>query len=252
MNILIVENEKHAADKLTRLLKKIDQTITITEIITTVEEAINHLKEKPQPDLIMMDIQLDDGLCFEIFETIHVDIPVIFTTAYDDFTLKAFKLNSIDYLLKPIEEIPVLNALNKFKSLHYKKNTVNKDLLEQLYEGLSAVYKNRFLIRAGTTYRSVPVNDICCFYILERATFIKTFSGRDYSLDYSLDYIQKTIDYKQFFRINRNCIININAISDIVSYSTSRLKIKLKSSKPIDDLIVSRDKVSEFKKWIDT
>ncbi|MDP4265776.1 MAG: response regulator, partial [Bacteroidota bacterium] len=117
MNILIVEDDKHAADKLIRLLKKIDQAINITEIITTVEEAINHLKEKPPPDLIMMDIQLDDGLCFEIFETIHVDIPVIFTTAYDDFTLKAFKLNSIDYLLKPIEEIPVLNAINKFKSL---------------------------------------------------------------------------------------------------------------------------------------
>jgi DNA-binding LytR/AlgR family response regulator len=250
MNILIVENETHAVDKLIRLLKKIDKSVNITDIITTVEGAINHFQEKPQPDLILMDIQLDDGLCFEIFETIQVDIPVIFTTAYDEFMLKAFKVNSIDYLLKPIDEFSLNTAIDKFKSLHYRKENVYGVLLTQLHERLTAVFKNRFLIKTGTKYRSIPVNDICCFYILERATFIRTFTDRDYLIDYSLDYIQKAIDPKQFFRINRNCLISINAVNDIVSYSTSRLKIKLNNPKPIDDLIVSRDKVNEFKTWI--
>ncbi len=250
MNILIVENEKHAVDKLIRLLNKIDKSVNITDIITTVEGAINYFQEKPHPDLILMDIQLDDGLCFEIFETSQLDIPVIFTTAYDEFMLKAFKVNSIDYLLKPIDEFSLSKAINKFKSLHYRKENVNSDLLTLLHERLTAVFKNRFLIKIGTKYRSVPVNDICCFYILERATFIRTFTERDYLIDYSLDYIQKVIDPKQFFRINRNCLISIHAVSDIVSYSTSRLKIKLNNPKPIDDLIVSRDKVNEFKTWI--
>jgi DNA-binding LytR/AlgR family response regulator len=251
INIQIVENEKPAADKLVRLLKKIDPTISVTDIITTVEGAVHRLQEQPQPDLIMMDIRLDDGLCFEIFETIQVDIPIIFTTAYDEFILKAFKVNSIDYLLKPIEEHAVTNALTKFKSLHYKKDNINAALLKQLYDGLTAPYKNRFLIKIGTNYKSVLVKDISCFYILERVTFIRTFADRDYIIDHSLDHLQETIDPKQFFRINRNCLISIDAISDITGYSTNRLKIKLNNLKPIDDLIVSRDKVAEFKKWID-
>jgi len=251
INVLIVENEKLAADKLIRLLAKIDKSLHVTDVMNTVEGTINYLQEKPQPDLILMDIQLDDGLCFEIFETIRLDLPVIFTTAYDEFTLKAFKVNSIDYLLKPIEEIHLHNAIDKFKSPHLKKDNLNSDLLKQLYEGLNAVHKNRFLVKIGPNYKSIPVSDICAFYILERATFIRTFGDRDYSLDHSLDYIQKTIDTKQFFRINRNCLINVKAISDITGYSASRLKIKLNSPKPIDNLIVSRDKVSEFKKWID-
>jgi len=250
MNILIIENEKPAADKIVMLLKKVDKSVTVIGIVESVEGAINRLQEEPLPDLILMDIQLDDGLCFEIFETIKIDTPIIFTTAYDEFTLKAFKVNSVDYLLKPIEEIPLRNAINKFKSLHYK-NVVNNDLLNRLFDELNMGYKNRFLIKIGVNYRSIQVKEICCFYILERAAFIRTYTDRDYSIDYSLDYIQKTIDPNFFFRINRNCIVNINAISDILSYSSSRLKIKLNSQKPIDDLIVSRDKVSEFKKWID-
>jgi len=250
MNILIIENEKHAVDKLIRLLKKIDQSVNITDTIATVEGAINHFQEKHPTDLILMDIQLDDGLCFEIFETIQVDIPVIFTTAYDEFMLKAFKVNSIDYLLKPVDEPSLFRAIDKFKSLHYRKDHVNNDLLTQLHERLTTVFRNRFLVKTGTKYRSIPVSDICCFYILERATFIRTFTDRDYLIDYSLDYIQKAIDPKQFFRINRNCLISIHAVSDITGYSTSRLKINLNSPKPIDDLIVSRDKVNEFKTWI--
>jgi len=201
------------------------------------------------PELILLDIQLDDGLCFEIFELINLDIPVIFTTAYDEYLLSAFKVNSVDYLLKPIEETALRNAIEKFKSIHYQK-TLSKDLLASLFKEKSG-YKSRFLIKVGERFKSIQTNEISCIYILERATFIRTFSDKDYSLDYSLDNLQKTINPDKFFRINRNCIVNVDAISDILIYSSSRLIIKLKGNKPIYDLIVSKDKVGEFKKWID-
>jgi DNA-binding LytR/AlgR family response regulator len=248
MNILIVENEKPAADKIVRLLKRIDKSITVTGMIESVEGTVEFLQKEKRPDLILMDIQLDDGLCFEIFEIMHLNIPVIFTSAYDEYTLKAFKVNSVDYLLKPIEEIPLSNAIHKFKSLHHDY-AIDDQLLRCLYKDLNTFYKNRFLIKIGANYRSVPVGDIGCFYVLERAVFIRTFDDREYSIDFSLDYIQNVVDPKYFYRISRNCIININAIRDIVSFSSSRLLIKINSRKTIADLIVSREKVSEFKQW---
>jgi DNA-binding LytR/AlgR family response regulator len=250
MKILIVEDERPAADKMVRLLEKIEPSVTVVAIVETVESAVQFFQNEPLPDLILMDIQLDDGLCFEIFETIQVDIPVIFTTAYDEYTLKAFKVNSVDYLLKPIEEIHLANALNKFKTLHYK-NTVSNDILKRLYQEFQTVYKNRFLVKIGSNFKSIPVNEISCFYILERSVFIRTFSDRDYALDYSLDNLQKALDPELFFRINRNCIVNIDSIADLVGYSSSRLLIKITTKNPLNDLIVSREKVSEFKRWMD-
>jgi len=249
MNVLIVENEKPAIAGLSRLLKKIDSTVNIVGTTESVESTLNWFQHNPSPELVFMDIQLDDGLCFEVFETIKPDIPVIFTTAYDEYMLSAFKVNSVDYLLKPIEETPLRNAIEKFKSIHYQK-FISNVLLTQLFKEKTG-YKSRFLIKVGEHYRSIQTSEISCFYILERATFIKTFSDKEFSVDYSLDYLQKMIDPDKFFRINRNCILNINAVSDILHYSSSRLKIKINGEKPIYDLIVSKDKVSEFKKWID-
>lgn len=250
MNVLITENEKPAAEGLVRLLKKIDTNIKVTGITESVESTINWFQSNPNPDLIFMDIQLDDGLCFELFETMKIETPVIFTTAYDEYMLSAFKVNSVDYLLKPIEENALRSAIEKFKSIHYiamVKNEVIKQLLNELNKG----YKNRFLIKAGEHYKSIQDSEIACFYILEKATFLRTTSDKDYVIDYSLDNLQKTIDPDKFFRINRNCIINLNEISDILKYSSSRLKIKLTGNKPLYDLIISKDKISEFKKWID-
>ncbi len=251
MNILIIENEKPAADKLRHLLQKIDKNIAIVGVTETVEGSVNWLQENPSPDLILIDIQLDDGLCFEIFETIKVDTPVIFTTAYDEYVLQAFKVNSIDYLLKPIEEDALRKALDKFKTLHLK---LSANILKQIFSDTDKQYKNRFLIKIGSHYKSVQVNEICCFYILERATFIKTFSGKEYSVDYSLDNLQKIVDPDIFFRINRNFMVSIDAISDILSYSSSRLQLKLNEKIPAineDYLVVSRDKVTGLKKWMD-
>ncbi len=250
MNILVIENELPAADKIVRLLKKIDRSITVVGVIETVEEAINRLREKPQPDLVLMDIQLDDGLCFEIFETINVDIPVIFTTAYDEYTLKAFKVNSVDYLLKPIGEQQLKLALDKFKKLYGDKDPFKRDFKQLLYEFRNQ-YKSRFLIKTGEKYRSIPAGEISHFHISERSVFLNDMPGKDYGVDYSLEQLQGMLDPRKFFRINRDCIVNIEAISLMYSFSASRLQLTLKNREKSDLFVVSRDKVAEFKKWVD-
>jgi DNA-binding LytR/AlgR family response regulator len=250
MNILIIENEKPAADKLVRILLKIDKSITILGVIETVEETINRLQENPQPDLILMDIMLDDGLCFEIFETTNVEIPVIFTTAYDEYTLKAFKVNSIDYLLKPVDEELLKSALAKFKKLYADRDPFKRDFKQLLYEFRNQ-YKLRFLIKIGEKYRSVPSGEISHFHIAERSVFLNDNQGTDYGVDYSLEQLQSMLDPRKFFRINRECIVNLESISLMYSYSSSRLQVTLRDREKSDLFVVSRDKVTEFKRWID-
>jgi len=250
MNLLIIENEKPASERLVRILNKIDKSITILGIIETVEEAINSLQEKPQPDIILMDIQLDDGLCFEIFDTIKVDIPVIFTTAYDEYTLKAFKVNSVDYLLKPVDENLLKSALAKYKKLYADNDPFKRDFRQLMYEFRNQ-YKSRFLIKIGDKYRSIPVGEISYFHISERSVFLVDYQGKDYGIDSSLEQLQGILDPRKFFRINRECIVNINAITLMHSYSSSRLQLTLKDREKSDLFVVSREKVAEFKKWID-
>lgn len=250
MNILIVENELPAADKLVRLLKKVDKSAIVTGIVETVEATINLLQEKAQPDLILMDIQLDDGLCFEIFETIKIDIPVIFTTAYDTYTLKAFKVNSVDYLLKPIDEESLTKALSKYKKLYADKSPFKTDF-RQLLNEFRNQFKSRFLIRTGDKFRSVPVKEINHFHICEKNVFLKDFQGIDYGIDYSLEQLESILDPRKFYRINRDCVVNIDAIKLMHSFSSSRLQLTLINEEKSDLFVVSRDKVASFKKWID-
>lgn len=220
------------------------------DVIETVEEAINRLQETPQPDLILMDIQLDDGLCFEIFDTINVDTPVIFTTAYDEYTLKAFKVNSIDYLLKPIDEESLRTALAKFRKLNADKDPFRRDFRQLLHEFRNQ-YKSRFLIRIRDKFKSVPTVEISHFHITERNAFLSDNHGKDYGIDYSLDQLQEMLDPRKFFRINRECIVNIDSIALMYSYSSSRLQLTLKNQEQNDLFVVSRDKVADFKKWVD-
>ena len=250
MKVLVIENEKPAADKIIRQLKKIDKSITILGVAETVEEAVNRLQIKPEPDLILMDIQLDDGLCFEIFEILDVDTPVIFTTAYDEFTLKAFKVNSIDYLLKPVDEGMLESALKKFKKLYSEKDPFKRDFKLLLNEFRNQ-YKSRFLIKIGERYRSVAVSEISHIHISERSVFLCDRQGKDYGIDYSLDQLQTVLDPRKFFRINRECIVSIEAISLMHSFSSSRLQLVLTGYDKSDEFVVSRDKVTEFKSWID-
>lgn len=250
MNALIIENEKPAAEKISRLLKKIDNTIEIAGVIETVEDSINWFDVNPAPDIVFMDIQLDDGLCFEIFEVTGIDFPVVFTTAYDEYTLRAFKVNSIDYLLKPVDEDALKNALEKYNRLFTGRKKFRQDV-EKIIREFSNQYKTRFLIKTGERYKSIPVNEISHFHICQRNVFLKDKSGKDLGVDYSLDQLQKLLDPGKFFRINRDCIINLDSISQIVTYSASRLQVTLKNERDDDIFVISRDKVSEFKKWID-
>jgi DNA-binding LytR/AlgR family response regulator len=249
MNVLIVENEKPAAIKLTRLLKKIEPEVKIAAVLETVEDTINWLQNDPSQDLILMDILLDDGTCFEIFQTINIETPIIFTTAYDEYALKAFQVNSIDYLLKPIDESSLTNAIKKYKSLKFNKESIINNISKVIKE-FPEQYKSRYLVKIGSHYKSILVKDICYFYIVERNTFIKTLDGKMYSVEYSLDQVQKEIDAEKFFRINRNFIINIDSIIDIISFSSSRLNLKLVTNEKSEDFVVSREKVSAFKKWM--
>ena len=250
MNVLIVENELPAADKLIGILNRIDKSVNVLGVVETVEETINRLQEILKPDLILMDIQLDDGLCFEIFETIDIEIPVIFTTAYDEYTLKAFKVNSIDYLLKPIEEESLKAALSKFKKLYSGNDPFKRDFKQLLYEFRNQ-YKSRFLIKIGSKFRSIPVGEISHFHICERSVFLKDYQGQDYGIDYSLEQLENMLDSRKFFRINRDCIVNINMIKLMNSYSSSRLQLTIKGHEKDDLFVVSRDRVADFKRWID-
>jgi DNA-binding LytR/AlgR family response regulator len=215
-----------------------------------VVDTINWFQTNPKPDLILMDIQLDDGLCFEIFESLNIELPVIFTTAYDEYTLKAFKVNSVDYLLKPIDEKLLKAALEKFNKLYTYKDPFKRDFKQMLYEFRNQ-YKSRFLIKIGEKYRSVPIREVSHFHIRERNVFLSDYSGKDYGVDNSLEELQGILDPRKFFRINRECIVNIDAITLMHSYSSSRLQLILKDREKSDIFVVSREKVSDFKKWID-
>lgn len=249
MKVLIVEDEKPASQKLIRLLREIDSGIEVVEISESVERATNWLLSHAAPDLIFMDIQLEDGVCFEIFENHDVKTPVIFTTAYDEYSLKAFKVNSVDYLLKPIVLEELKNAIEKFKTVHHQK--VDFTRIESLVNKLHPKTKERFLIKIGEHYRSIPVSGINCFFIKERCNFINVDKGKNYAIDYSLDKVEHMIDSKMFFRANRNFIVNFSAIQDVIAYSSNRLKIMLNNWEENDEILISRERVSEFKEWMD-
>jgi DNA-binding LytR/AlgR family response regulator len=249
MNVLIIEDERLAADKLELMLLKIDSEINVLARLESVLDSINWLNAHNKADLIFMDIQLDDGICFEIFDSVKIETPIIFTTAYDSYAIKAFQVNSVDYLLKPIEEQALVKALEKYRQI-FTSNQYHNDKLNLLYDQIIQNYKTRFFVKIGNHFHSVSVDEIQCFMIQERATFLKSTKGKKYDLDYSLDQLQKLVDPSKFFRINRNYLIHIDSIQDIYSYSSNRLGVKLKMLDHLD-MIVSREKVADFKKWLD-
>jgi two-component system, LytTR family, response regulator LytT len=250
MNCLIIEDEKAAAERLVGLIKNYDPSAEMMGIIQSVEKSIEWLNNHQAPDLIFMDIQLSDGLSFEIFEQTIVKTAVIFTTAYDEYALKAFKVNSIDYLLKPIDQDELNNAIHKFKENNTPKE-IPTQVFDSILHSLTKKYKNKFVLKVGEHIKVFTLEDIQCFYSMEKYTFLQNNSGHDYAINYTLDQLEDLLDPVLFFRINRKFIVSFSAISDIISYSNSRLKVKLNSNKS-DDLIVSREKVQDFKKWLES
>ncbi len=251
--VLVIEDEKPAAEWLRQLIRKFDSQISILAVIDSVSGATEWFQQNSAPDLVFMDIQLADGISFEIFERVKVPCPVIFTTAYEEYAVKAFKVNSVDYLLKPIAYPELESAFQKFgdqqKSAQINPS-VTVELLNKVKEMLLKQYKTRFIIKVGEHLKSIPVEDILFFYSLEKATFLCTSDFKTYLIDFSLDRVSEMVDEHQFFRINRKYILSNKSITDIVVYSNSRLKIKLKKTDE-ESIIVSRDKVAAFKEWLD-
>lgn len=250
MNIIIIEDEKPAARLLQRKVEKLG--LQVNTMLHSVEESIIWFQNNPHPDLIFLDIQLSDGLSFEIFEQIDIKSAVIFTTAYDEYALRAFKLNSIDYLLKPIDEEELSIAISKFKN-QFQKHTISsldfEAIKRMLVNPVEKEYKKRFSVKIGHQLKVIPIEEVGCFYSENKGTYLHTLDNRDYLLDTTLEILENEINPKDFFRINRKFIIPLKSIKEIQVYTNSRLKIVLPSYKD-DEVIVARERVSDFKDWI--
>lgn len=254
MTTLIIEDEKPAARLLQRKLEKLN--IAVETMLHSVEESVSWFTNNEHPDLIFLDIQLSDGLSFEIFEKIEIKSAIIFTTAYDEYALKAFKLNSIDYLLKPIDEDDLDVAVNKFKMRLPKTASEPQNLqfdFEQIRQMLSNPFeknfKKRFTVKIGQHLKVITTDEIECFFSENKGTYIHTFDNRNYLIDSTLEILEQELDMKNFFRVSRKFIVPLQAIKEIQVYTNSRLKVILPTYKE-DEVIVSREKVQDFKTWL--
>ena len=251
MNVIIIEDEKPSARRLQRMLKELD--VDAQTMLHSVEDSIEWFKNNEHPDVIFLDIQLSDGLSFEIFDVIEIKSAVIFTTAYDEYALQAFKLNSIDYLLKPIDGEELVLAIDKYKQRLPEKKSVTldfNDIKKLLINPIDRDYKKRFSIKFGQHLKLINIENIECFYSENKGTYLHTNEGRNYLLDSTLEHLEDELDPNVFFRINRKFYVNINAIKDMVSYTNSRLQIKLNSYNE-QEVIVARERVKDFKAWLE-
>lgn len=249
MKTILIEDEKPASDKLRKILREVAPEVEIIAEATTVAAALDLLADRSDEiELIFTDIKLKDGLSLEIFEKHPVHVPVIFITAYDHYALDAFRANGVDYLLKPIDRQAVEQSINKLRALT-KKETLPANGLEQVLKAyLQKDYKSRFMVKVGEHIRSVRTEDVSFFYAEGRTAFIVTTSKARYVVDYKLETLEELLDPKSFFRANRTYIINIEAIKDVVIYSTTRLRI-VPTVDWHDEIVVSREKVAAFKDW---
>ncbi len=254
MKILIVEDEKLAADRLEKMIRRLQPEALLAGRATSVKAACTWLETQGAPDLAFLDIQLGDGLSFEIFERCPLHCPIIFTTAYDAYALKAFKLNSIDYLLKPIEEEELAAALKKYQQWQLPQGQVQLPepvAYERTGLQLTQQYKQRFLVKLGEQLHAIPVEEVLHCWNEEKATFLTARSGKRYLVEYSLNQLEELLDPKLFFRINRQVMLRLESIKNIVAYSGSRLKVILQHAEN-KEALVSRERVNEFKAWLDT
>lgn len=249
MNILLIEDERPAANRLKQLILALLPGANIFGHLDSITSAVEWLQTNTAPDLIFCDIQLADGLSFEIFERIKVSSPIIFTTAFDQYAIKAFKVNSVDYLLKPIDPKELYWAIDKFKNQKIKP-TLDLSQIQELLQPKQKDYKSRFMVKIGEKIQSVPVLEAAYFMSEERVTFLQTYEAKRYILDYTLDQLEEMLDPKKFFRLNRKYISSFEAIVEIHTYSNSRLKIKLANCSD-NDILVSREKVGALKEWLD-
>lgn len=250
MKVLIIEDEKPAADRLQKLLKEADPQIQILSVLVSVRTSVQWFKENTAPDLVFMDINLSDGESFEIFRQTEISSPVVFTTAYDQYALEAFTVNSIDYLLKPVKREDIIRALDKFK----KRNIVIPEKLQELMRNMGNPvagknFQKRIIIRYGDTIKMIEIPDVAYFYTEEKINFLCTKDNLRYPIDQNLDELESILDPAVFFRINRQFIVNIHAIEKMLAWSKSRVKIILKPAST-HETIVSTERSPHFKEWL--
>ncbi len=249
--ILIIEDEKPAASWLVKLIKNLDSSNEIIEVLDSVEDGVKWFKNNPEPDLAFFDIELADGLSFKIFDQVQVECPIVFTTAYDQYAISAFKVNSIDYLLKPIDENELQKAWNKFKKIHDNNDAGLKNLVADFKKiNQQKNFKERFLIKKGEQFTYLKTNEVAFFYSESSLSFVVDKHGKRFLLEDKLDLIEQRISPKYFFRINRKFIIRESAINKITSYLNKRLILELNPKTDIK-VVVARERVNAFKAWLD-
>lgn len=257
MNVVIIEDEKLTAQRLEKLIQTYDPTISVLARIPSVAGAVAWFRTNPMPapDLVFMDIHLEDDLSFRIIEQVNLTTPIIFTTAYDEYTLQAFKANSIDYLLKPIDYDELVTAIEKFNALGRVFSGSGPalpdmtTLLSLLGKTQPTAFKERFMVTIGTKIRSIETTQVAYFFVEEKATFLTTKEGQHLPLDYSLDKLAALLDPRQFFRVNRSVLVSLSAIQQIHSYSGGKLKLEL-SPKNHQEVFVTGDRITDFKEWL--
>ncbi|RPH34558.1 MAG: DNA-binding response regulator [Bacteroidales bacterium] len=246
---LIIEDEKPLAENLKRMVSEVDDSIQVIGIISTVRDAINFLHLN-NPNLIFLDIQLSDGVCFNIFEKIKVHMPIIFTTAYDQYAIKAFKNNGIDYLLKPINKEELKQSIDKFKEINQlQDNNAKFESLLSLFSVKNEPYKKSFIVNVGVKSRIIEANEIAYFYALDKGVYIRTFNNKNYDIDYTLEKLSSTLDPDIFFRISRKYIINFKSIDEMITFSKGRRKLKLNPPTD-DDLIINYRSTGKLYNWL--
>ncbi|MBL7766681.1 MAG: response regulator transcription factor [Chitinophagaceae bacterium] len=250
MNILIIEDESLSAEHLSNLIYKVEPNAQILGIYDSVKSSVKAFQDGLTADLLFLDIHLADGLGFDIFKTITPDIPVIFTTAYDEYAIKAFQLNSVDYLLKPLGIEDLRRAFEKFHKFHQPLPLSILSALQQNYTATAKTWKSRFMVKSGQSIDSIPVEEVLHFYTVDSVTFLVRSNGKRYPIDYTLDQLVELLNPDVFFRINRKVILHMNAIQKVNTHFNSRLLIH-SSHLEGDMALVSRERVGEFKAWLD-
>ncbi|MCB0632853.1 MAG: LytTR family DNA-binding domain-containing protein [Saprospiraceae bacterium] len=253
MQILIIEDEQPAAKQLAKLIQSARPHAQLLPALDSIESAIDYLSTpQVEPELIFMDIQLADGLSFDIFNQVKIKAPVIFTTAFDQYTLRAFKVNSIDYLLKPIEPEELDAALHKYENIYRPVPHLSLSLISQLKNALiTPSYKERFLIKVGQQLIYLRTTDVRYFYSEDSLVYAITFENKKHLIDFTLDQLEQVLSPRDFFRISRKIILHLEAIHRIHTYFNGRLKLDLLPAPADLEVIVSRDRVSDFKQWLD-
>lgn len=246
MKSIIIEDEKPAARYLLRMLQ--NQGIEPLAMLHSVKESVQWFKENPEPDLIFLDIQLGDGISFEIFEQVQPKSSIIFTTAYDEYALKAFKFNSIDYLLKPINEVDLKRAIAKFNEKNTPVLWDTFQLKSLLVNNFENKYRERFLVKIGSNLKTIETENISCFYSKNKGTYLSN-ENREYPIEQTLNDLESQLNPKDFFRISRNAIVNLRFIENITTHSGSRYQLFIKNVE--EELIVSRERVNDFKLWLE-